>query len=317
MAPARHLAILAIALGTSTLAFTAADAAVQLTTSNDTRVYLPHGFGSDRDFTEGIRLDVTRDAGDVPAWARRVPGFAGLARARTGWSVTHEMYTPDAIASTRLLTRDRPFVGLAYAAATISGESERVARTLTVTAGMVGPATQAERIQRWWHQENGFRVPGGWAHQLPNEPVLGMSWEERRRPFGFLRHGDVVPHVELTAGNLLTAAAVGATARVGFLPNDFGPRHDAPRASGRGRDHWVAYGFARFDERAVARNLLLDGSTFTAGPRVHRFPTVTEWRAGVELGYGRFGVRYTFTRTDAEFRERPIPHAYGSVSLQF
>ena len=73
-----------------------------------------------------------------------------------------------------------------------------------------------------------------------------VSYQERRRPWGYRRHADFVPHAGVTLGNVHTEASLGGTLRLGLpLPDDFGPWHNAPATSARTR--FDLYVFARVE----------------------------------------------------------------------
>ena len=192
-------------------------------------------------------------------------------------------------------------------------ENQRWQRTLEVQAGITGPLSQAANVQTWWHRQQGIRLPRGWDHQLRNEPGV-MARGEMRWRLGSGHHADLIPHAGAALGNVKTEAWAGATVRLGLpLPGDFGPSKLMPARS-QGAHIYV---FARAEGRAVARNLFLDGNTFSSGPRVSRLPLVGQTQLGAGMGWGRIGVRYMFSYTTAEFRERPEPHEYGSIGISF
>ncbi len=288
-------------------------AEVQVFWDNDTDFFVPGAGTFDRYYTQGER---TNRFGALPGPARRLadrlPGFAGGER-RFGFSVGQEIYTPDAISKRTQILDDRPYAGWLYASAILVRSDARTMRSLELQAGTIGRASYAADVQTWWHHLLGVRRPQGWAYQLRDEPGLALSYQERRRPWGRLRHADLVPHAGATVGNVHDEANAGVTVRLGLLPDDFGPWRNAPAmGDGRGFD---LYAFARTEGRAVARNLFLDGSTFVASPHVTRLPLVGESQLGFAARWHRVGLRYTFSYTTAEFRERMESHEYGSFAL--
>jgi lipid A 3-O-deacylase len=288
-------------------------AEVQVFWDNDTDFFVPGAGTFDRWYTQGERVN---RFGALPAPARaladRLPGFAGGER-RFGVSLGQEIYTPDAISKRTRIADDRPYAGWLYASAILTRSDARAMRSLELQAGTTGSDSYAADVQTWWHDLLGIRRPQGWGFQLANEPGLTLSYQERRRPWGRLRHADLVPHAGLTVGNVHDEAGAGVTVRLGLLPDDFGPWRNAPAmGDGRGVDLYV---FARAEGRAVARNLFLDGGTFHRGPHVTRLPLVGESQLGCAARWHRLGLRYTFSYTSAEFRERMDSHEYGAFAL--
>ena len=317
MHPARHLAIpvlLALLLPSVLGAATR-----ELFVDNDTNLFVPGPGTDDRDYTEGVRFNVFDDHAVLLGWETRVPGFAHAPRLYTGYGLSQEIYTPDKISNSSLIRNDRPYVGWLYLSRMLIAEDAHASRSLELKLGVVGPSSQADRVQTWWHSELGIRLPRGWKHQISDEPTLELRWQERWRPLGYQRYADFVPHVGAALGNSLTQAQAGLTLRWGLrLPDDTGPWRNAPAAAARLGEHGVtAYLFARAEGRWVGRNIVLDGNTFAASQRVHHVPFGADAEVGGEIGRGRLGIRYVFSYTTQEFRERYRTPEYGSIVLQF
>lgn len=323
---ARHATIACFALLLS-LATPAAAGRIELSSDNDTDLYVPGAGTFDRNYTQGARIAWYGEPDALPAsvegMAARVPGFAlrnadGEFRTRRfGVLVGQEIWTPDAISRTRRVENDRPYAGWLYASAFVNAADERRFRSLQVGAGMVGPSSGAAEVQTWWHSRLGIRVPRGWQWQLRDEPGVFVRWEERARPWGRRAHADLVPHVGATLGNVSTEAHAGVTARLGLpLPDDFGPSAVTPHDPGTGARR-SAYLFGRVEGRAVARDVFVDGNTFRAGPHVTRVPLVGEAQVGAGVRWGGLGLRYAFTYSTQRFRERADSMEYGSIAIEF
>ena len=313
--PSLPLALLLIGLSAAP-----ASAEVQTLLDNDSNGFVPGPATTDRNYTQGLRLNYFGAPNGLPARVRaladRLPGFhvAGEER-QFGISIGQEIYTPDAISRPKAIPDDRPYAGWAFAAGLLTARGERVTRSLEVQLGAIGDDSQAAVVQRWWHRELGIRAPQGWPNQLRDEPGLVVSYQERHRPWGRRDIVDFVPHAGVTLGNVHTEANAGGTLRVGLpLPDDFGPWRAAPAPA---RERFALSLFARAEGRAVARNIFLDGNTFTSSLRVHRVPWVGEAQLGAAARWHGAGLRYTFTYTTREFRERPLAQEYGSFTLSF
>jgi lipid A 3-O-deacylase len=296
-----------------------ATAEVQTYSDNDTDAYVPGPGSWDRNYTQGMRVNrfAAPNALPVPVrWlADRLPGFgAGDAERQFGLASGQEIYTPDAISTRTPIFDDRPYAGWLYVGGILTRRDERVMRSLEVQIGMTGPASHAADVQRWWHYRLGVRQPRGWKYQLRDEPGLVVSCQQRWRPWGHRRYLDLVPHGGVTLGNVHTEANLGGTLRLGLpLPDDFGPWRNAPATSTRTR--FDLYVFARAEGRGVARNLFLDGNTFQRSQRVTRIPMLFEAQLGAAARWRRLGLRYTFSYTTHEFRERPYSAKYGSFAV--
>lgn len=314
---ARRTRLAALLLLLISLPFDRAIADVQTYWDNDTDGFVPGGATTDRYYTTGSRINRFGAPGELPGavegFANRLPGFGGFdAERQFGLSIGQEIYTPDAISTSAAIANDRPYSGWLYAGGILTRRNAHVMRSLEVDLGTIGPGAQGESVQRWWHHELGIRAPQGWSHQLRNEPGLVVSYQERRRPWGYRRHLDFVPHAGLTLGNVRTEANAGGTLRIGLpLPDDFGPWRNAPAASRR----YELYAFARAEGRTVAHNIHLDGNTWIPGPHVTRIPFLAETQLGVAARWRHLGMRYVFSYTTNEFKERSNGHEYGSFAI--
>lgn len=293
---------------------------------DDTNAFVPGPGTFDRNYTFGTRWAKYHEAGDMPRWADHVaarlggPGDEQVRRFGTAFG--QEMYTPDAISNPKPILNDRPYAGWLYGSAFVAASDAHRERSLELRAGMVGPQAQAQQAQTAWHSVTGVRLPRGWDHQIGNELGLQATATERWRPWGYRRHADLVPHVRVSAGNVLTEAAAGVTLRAGLpIGDDFGPgMTSAPGTGGTGGAHarrFQMYAFARAEGRAVAHEIFLDGNTFSPSQRVHRVPFVGESQLGGGIRWRSIGVRYTFSYTTQQFRERADGQEYGSFGFSF
>ena len=308
------------------LSSTAWPSRLELTGDNDTDLLVPGAATTDRNYTQGSRLAWSAEPDVLPAWGARIlehlPGLAGGAatggprQSAFGLAIGQEIYTPDAISRVTPEVNDRPYAGWLYASAIVTASEARHERSFETTLGVVGPDARADLAQEWWHRSLGIRAPRGWAHQLRNEPTLGLRLEDRWRAAQLGHHAELIPHAGATVGNVRTDAFAGVTARLATtLPPDFGPSRLLPMPAAAAPVHaWV---FARAEGRAVARDIFLDGNTFVSGPHVTRIPLVGEAQLGFGLRTGRLGLRYQFSYTTQQFRERSDSHEYGSIAISF
>lgn len=285
---------------------------------------------ADRDggYTSGLRLGWSSQR-ELPGWIRATatafPLFPETAEPILwGVSLGQSIFTPENVADPDFPPDDRPYagwLGLGFHVAAI--QPQRMDR-LTLTLGVVGPASGARRTQTYVHQLTGSVEPVGWETQLPNEPTLLVAYDTARR----LGHGELGGtgiHWELTptAGavlsNAITEAGIGFYHRVGRnIPRDFGPSRirSVPRGSSlfqpTGNRGW--YLFWGLEGRYVAHDMFLDGSLFQDTPRVDKKEWVGELFSGAALQWGRNRLSYTYVARSREFDKQDRFGVYGSLT---
>jgi len=290
------------------------------------------GGGSDRHYTQGMRLSWLPSPDDVPYWARKgatlVPGIDTSDRFTFVFSLGQNMYTPEDITTRTPDPTDRPYAGWLYASiGAVAEDSERdILHNLALDVGVVGPLSLAGETQSFWHDLIGAREPRGWDHQLKNEPGVVLTYSASWRDAlvyspGFLEV-DVTPRAGVALGNVFTHAAVGASLRVGQnLHIDYGPPYIRPNLPGgglvRSRNEMGWYLFAGVEGRAVARNIFLDGNTFADSASVDKRPFIGDLQFGATLTYHRYRLSFTqILRTEEFYGQRGGDH-YGSIALTY
>lgn len=283
---------------------------------------------TDRHYTHGMRLDWLSEEGQVPGWV------AGLVRAvplvdpdhvtHVGLALGQSIFTPEDTATRELVPGDRPYAGWLYAGFAVMSKTGGRLDRIELDVGVVGPASQADDVQTAWHDLIGVGRPQGWDHQLRNEPGVMLTLERQWETLFDLEAAglavDLRPHVGGGLGNVFTYLAAGGTVRFGRgLPDDSGPPRIRPSLPGstafkpRGRLGW--YLFGGFEGRLVARNIFLDGNSFTDSHDVSRKPLVGDFQLGVAVTYGPVRLTYTHVFRTIEFDRQRRADRFGAVSL--
>jgi hypothetical protein len=290
------------------------------------------GNGDDRHYTNGLKFSIFYPADvqlrPVSGAAARIPFFEPGTNLRFSLGIGQNIYTPDDITRKFPDPRDRPYAGWLYGSVGMTSEHEDgLLEILELDLGIVGPESFAEDVQTTWHEWIDTTRPEGWAHQLKNEPGIVLFYERKRRakPHNFTSwlQADFTPHSGLALGNVFTYAAVGATVRIGDgLPTDFGPPRIRPSLPGsgffdpKGRTYsW--YIFAGVEGRAVARNIFLDGNTFTDSASVDRKVLVGDAQLGIVVTIRQVRLAYTQIFRTREFDNQREADNFGALSLSY
>ena len=243
------------------------------------------------------------------------------------------IYTPVNTDAQALLPGDRPYAGWLYLGVGVVWKNDDVRNSLVLDVGVVGPWAYGQETQSFIHDLRGFDSPNGWDNQLENEIGFTLAYErlwrwpkhERRSGFDW----EMLPHAGLALGTVTTFANVGAEIRVGLnLPDDFGTSSissaattstpvDGALAADRSRFDLGAYVFARVDGRAVARNIFLDGNTYTDSHSVDSNPLVADLCAGVAMNYKNTKIAYALVYRTKEFKGQDEGQTFGTVSLNW
>ncbi len=300
--------------------------------------------GTDEEYTNGLALtwispDLKRYADDprLPAWLKSLAEDYPLVNEpgrvhNISLTFGHSIFTPKDVWSDDPPDDQRPYAGWLYASLGLHSKTARRLDTIETTLGVVGPSALGEQVQNNFHNAIGSPRSEGWDHQLHDEPGLMLTWE---RDWRFMAYDDaatglgfdVIPHIGLTAGNVMTYANMGGEMRLGFnLPADFGtalirpggslsapvplddPRSDVP--------WWGLHLFVGADGRAVARNVFLDGNTWEKSPHVSKEPLVADLMSGICLTLGDVKLTYTQAYRTQEYEGQPGGgHVFGSLEL--
>ncbi len=288
------------------------------------------GSGTDRNFTHGTRISWLSPEDDVPAWvadaADHTTLFAPGGRRRVSYELGQNMFAPEDLSQTALIVNDRPYAGWLYGGVGLVSDTGMRLDKLSLNIGVVGPASFAEDVQKQVHRMIDSPRPNGWEHQLRNEVGVVLNYERAWRAFHrFNLAGlgvDITPRLGGALGNIYTYAAAGATLRVGaHLPNDYGPPRIRPSLPGSdffSSEEGIGwYLFVGVEGRAVARNIFLDGNTFTSSHSIDKKTFVGDLQAGLAVTVGDVRVSYTFVFRTREFKEQKTADGFGSINLSY
>jgi hypothetical protein len=243
---------------------------------------------------------------------------------RAEFDVQQAIFTPRNTATQIPDPRDRPYAGWLNASFGLIGETGALLDQVSLSFGMVGPASSGHEAQRLVHDIRGIDSPHGWAHQLRNEPTVQLHYQRSWRALAAYAFSsdygiDLTPHAGLAVGNVYTFANAGATVRIGKdLQQDYGPPRIGPSVPGSGffvpRSTFGWYVFAGLEGRAVARNMFLDGNSFVESPSVDKRFLDADLQAGVALTFNQLRLSYTQVWRTKEFSGQPAPEKFGAVS---
>ncbi len=285
--------------------------------------------GTDRDYTNGIRFAWISSEKNTPSWAQAVARALPLANdghKRISIAAGQSMFAPQNLTRHTPVDGEHPYVGWLYSSVGMVSETEKTLDNVMLTLGVVGPLSYAEQTQKFVHHVISSTQPKGWDYQLQTEPGVVLTYERKWRsfyeasPFGV--GVDMMPHMGVNLGNVNTDASVGATFRLGYdLPADYGPPRIRPSLPGSDffmpTQEFGGYLFTTIGERAVVRDIFLDGNTFSNSPSVDKKRFVGSIQAGAAVTYGQMRLSYTQVFMSKEYDTQQHAPAFGVITLSY
>ena len=302
-------------------------------------------FGTDYHYTNGIKLVWT--SGDLDNYGKEST-LASFARSLGlllpvikdtdlghyfSLAVGQNMYTPEDTKNPDLIKNDRPYAGLTYFEMGLNGQDRRKVSSWEIVLGMVGPHSYASDTQKAVHEWNGWEAPAGWKHQIKDEPILNLFFNQKYKllfdtiPGGW--GADIIPAWGAGAGNLYAGGHVGVQIRVGYnLPDDFGTNLIRPGcnsntlpnegdATVKNRYRFGLHLFVGADGYYCLRDLTLDGNTYQHSPSVEKEPLVGSFMAGLGVTFMRCKISFAHVSRSREFKAQKDPEQFGSITLNY
>ncbi len=303
---------------------------------------------TDQNYTNGIRAsyvtgDLTSFLNDpeLPEWIRR---YNTLINPLLNWhnpninpQETHrnlvvtfgqQIFTPSDIDRTTVDPDDRPYAGWLYLGLGYNQNNDRWMDSTQLNIGVIGPAALGQEAQDFIHDLRGFEKFKGWDNQLDNEPGFQFVYETKYRQDDYRLiddlNYDVIYHSGFSLGNVATYLNAGAELRIGWnLPNDFGTSTLRPGGDNSAPGRYKlgtttsVHTFFSADARLVARDIFLDGNTFSSSHSVDKEYLVGDLAAGIAVLSGRWKIAYAQIFRTKEFKGQPSSHSYGSLSITY
>ena len=281
--------------------------------------------GYDRHYTNGMQLAFLTDIAGSPDFLRNSAPFRWTADPQAVVAIGQRIYTPANTDITPPDPADRPYAGWLYLMTDVRTRGAPTIDHLTLTLGMVGPASGARQTQDFIHNVLGEVESKGWDTQVRNR-VTFMAGYERAWPGiasgGFAgQHWDLATRVGASVGTPMTYADAGAVLRYGrTLPADLPVTHISlgpPRDGFRGAPAFGWYVWLGADARAVAYNTFIDGSAFNGGPNVSLEPFGYDVQVGIAAAWPRARVGFTLVERSREFKGQAGSDKFGQLAISF
>jgi len=279
------------------------------------RLYVDNDYftGTDEQYTEGLNLEL------VMPWIRKFPLSRLLVHPlfthiRYGIGVEQACYTPDYLQNQSLQTYGRPFAGTlflkTFLIATDSVKKQWFATTLST--GVIGPASQAGRIQDNFHALIQDVQPPGWKYQIRNDAILNyqVNYEKQFLSYGnyFIADGEGMAR----AGTLSDKAGVGINVMAGYFQSPFS-------VTGRFSSECQVYVFDNPEVDVVGYDATLQGGLFDRSspytiPAADISRIVFINHAGLALAINHWYLAYNEYYLAPQFSTGPY-HLWGGIQV--
>ena len=295
--------------------------------------------GSDNNYTNGLGVtwvspDVSTYDDDrfVSKWSRfwSFLPFVGDEGYTTyaAWTLAQEMHTPDDITIPNPPEDDQPYAGVLYVDSLLYARKERWTHVWELKLGVVGPDSQAGDVQKDFHDLVGGDEPMGWDTQMPNEPVINITYTVAHLAAagraGESAEWRVVPVGTAGVGTYFTGVGGGVYGEIGWNLVDAlggaGLRNGFNAASTVGVgpvNGWSVAFFGGLGGYGVAHYLPLDGTVFHDSRSVDSEPFIGTGSLGVSVRHGGFALGFAATFFTDTFSEQRENAAFGTLSLSW
>ena len=266
------------------------------------------GNGTDEAYTGGFRFDYLYNKKKAPKLIDKWMPKAGSAAVNTyGWSLMQLSYTPTDITATEPRINDFPYSGALFAVHSLHSfnpEKKWGIRT-AIMAGVMGPASFAQKTQDWIHSIIGYQKGNGWQYQMPNDVLLNLDVTAQRMLYSN-RWFEVQGGGTINAGTFQTGAAIFSIFRIGKMQPYFNgiiSQLSTPKHTGQSR--FQIYAQVTPAVEWVGYYAPLDGGVFAGKNEYYTQskdgvqPYKTDKRINVSaagmvgIAAGKFGITFT------------------------
>lgn len=231
-------------------------------------------------------------------------------------TIGQAMMTPKDISREVPDPNDVPYAGFLFYRASHGAVAGNFADLVSVTLGLVGPASLAEESQTLVHKITGSTEPKGWDYQLENEVAFSLSrtgvWHFELTPSVdtvVIAHGElgtfqslVGSSVLLRFGSRLYESFPSTALRRGQI--------SAPVAIEGG---WYIY--VGFEADYVFNNILIDGNTYrdSAGGDLQHGQLMAT--AGISYSWDNISLTFSFRSGDSVDKADTSRDEFGALTL--
>ncbi len=247
------------------------------------------------------------------------------------FSVTNQIFTPTDFNTSTLITDDRPYAGWSYIETSIHKTINNELRSLSLKIGLVGSLSGSQQIQNEFHRLIGAKTSKGWKNQLNDELGINLKYTQKWRYYSKISNNfqsALVPFVSAEFGNIAINTTSGLMARIGWnIPKDYalssidlGADPSIPvygEFKNMKLKPWSLSFNVTVAASAIARDIFLDGNTFSHSQSVDKKHLVLHYGLGFTLRYHNIVVDVMEIQTSKQFKLQEKKHGVGSIIVSY
>jgi hypothetical protein len=283
------------------------------------------GAGTDRYYTNGIRIDyffAKKQKAKFPSSL-----LLNISKDNNnvyGWGLAQFMFTPQNISLAGIQYDDRPYGGALYAIHSLQSidTAKKIKVTTELFLGVIGPISFAEESQKLVHRLINSPKPEGWDHQVSNDIIVNYNITIEKQLLYLSERILLVGLVETYSGTLYNAAGVGFMLRVGKF-NDYFSGIYKPTI--RARNKYQLYVFMKPTVRVVISNALLEGGLINELTATQEGYTLSKdqiervtvlYDVGLTFEIPKFSISFIQKLRTADFKGSHSQEV-GNITMQF
>ncbi len=254
--------------------------------------------GTDQYYTHGATFGVLIDK---PTFKRE--GTLSVA-------LSQDIFTPSTISVRDLQVNDHPYAGL------MKLQIDRIFYNSIrgiklrhhLDAGIMGPRSQAEAVQKWFHKLIGDELPQGWHNQVDTRIIFNYGVTVEKRLLNVSDHFELISGAGFFAGTLENGADLSMRMRWGKLTEYF----KSPFSNQEIRFEF----YSDFNITYLLNDGILGSKTADNVPVVNdtRYNNARwEFSSGVKIAMPKIQLEFSITKVNEPF-EGANNHRYGTLS---
>lgn len=234
------------------------------------------------------------------------------------YDLNHRIYTPKRLYWERLEQLDRPYAG--QISVSVSDEYYYKSNSYLKVKGelgWMGPATQTNDLQYYWHKTFGMQLPLAWQYQIDDGPIIN-TYGTYAKTILEDKAIDVIAESNIALGNSFSHLRQEIMVRLGTFKSiqNSTQYNGVVGIENKGPGNHEFYFFISPGIEYVAYNATIEGNPLgqTSVYTEDRIPWVYQTRAGIMASWTKFDFALLYYRRTKETSEATF-HKYVGIRM--